>query len=116
MGTAVRPGALAAPRVRRTRSGAFKRPHRAIFTIGGAGQYSDLSALECGAIFPPAAAAGAAQVEEAAGGVHAEEHVAASGCPVSAGRSNPSEVSAGDSGHRSAGCQADSDLHRENRT
>src|SRR3981081_4019473 len=116
MGTALRPGAVAAPRLRRTGSGAFKRAHRAIFTIGGARQYSDLSALERGTIFPPAAAASAAQVEEAASGVHAEEHAAASGCAVSAGRSDPSEVSAGDSGHRSPRCQTDSDLHWKNRT
>src|SRR6202171_4678426 len=116
MGTAVRPGVVAAPWLRRTGSGAFERAHRAIFAAGGAGQYPDLSALECGAVFPPATAAGAAQVEEAAGGVHAKEHAAASGCAVSAGRSDPSEVSAGDSGHGSAGCQTDSDLHWKNRT
>src|SRR4029077_630686 len=97
MGLALGPGALAAPRLRRTGSGAFKRAHRAILTAGGAGQYSDLSAFERRAVFPSAAAAGAAQVEKTAGGVHTEEHAAASRCVVSAGRSDPSEVSARDS-------------------
>ncbi len=113
---AVWPGAIAASRLRRTGSGAFECAHRTIFAVGGAGQYPNLPALECGAVFPPAAAAGAAQVEEAAGGVHAEEHAAASRCPVSTGRSDASAVSAGDPGHRSAGRQADSALHREDRT
>src|SRR6266404_9184735 len=92
VGIALRTCSVAAPRLRRTGSGAFKRSHRAIFTIGGAGQYPDLPTLECGSVFPPAAAAGPAQVEEAAGSVHAEEYAAALGCPVSIGRSDPSDV------------------------
>src|ERR1700677_958573 len=78
--------------------------------------YTDLSALECSAIFPPAAPAGPAQVEKAAGSLHTEEHAAESGCSLSAGRSDAPEISAGDSRHRSARRQADSDLHRKNRT
>ena len=43
------------------------------------------AAVDCGAVFPSAAAAGDAQVAQAAGGVYAEEHAAASGCDVAAG-------------------------------
>ena len=48
----------------------------------GVRQFPDLPAFECVAVFPSAAAAGAALVAQAAGRVYAEEHAAPSGCGV----------------------------------
>src|SRR5208282_6519824 len=107
---------VAAARLRRPGSRTFQCARRALFAAGGARQYSDLPALECGAILPSDAAAGAAQVEEAAHRLYAEEHVAASRCTVSARRPDAAEISAGDSRHGSTGRQADSALHRKDRT
>ena len=115
MESAVGTRSAAAARIRRPGTGALERAGRAISATGGARQYTDLSAIECRPVFPSVTAAGAEEVEKAAYRVHAEKHVTASGRFVAAGRPDPSTVSAGDSGHGGAECQAHSDLHGQDR-
>ena len=94
-------------RLRRPGAGALQRAHRALSATGGARQFADLPAFECGAIFSSVAAAGAAHLAEAAGGVHAQEHVAASGRVFADREFYGQQISERAAGHGSAIGQQD---------
>src|SRR6185503_16667590 len=79
VGPALRPRAAAAARLRRAGARALLGAPRALPAALGRGQLAGLPALERGAVLPPAAPAGAAQVEEAARRDDAEEHAARKG-------------------------------------
>ncbi len=70
---------LLAAWLRRARARAFQRAHRTLFAARRRRQYSDLPALDCGAIFSHAAPTGAAPMAQAPDRFHAKEHAASSG-------------------------------------
>src|SRR5207244_7007547 len=80
VGTALRPGAVVAARLRRAGTRAFKRAHRTISAAGCARQLSDLPTFERGPIFSPLAPPSSATLAQAACHLYTEEHASPPGC------------------------------------